>query len=675
MNIRSKISTILLLLPLAAPSLHGQELSPEAMQSLDEWRWGVLAYNDGLPAQSLLAMERAQSLNPSDPQIREWLGRSYWRSGLEDAALSTWNTLIQEEKASMFIQGKAENLYRRLSGEDEIPLDDTWIPFSSIIGGAEEGALFDRPASVRSLNDGTGSLIVSSYARGELIQFDANGSFIERFDGGVLGFDRPFDMLPLDDGRLLVSEFQADRIAVVSLKSFNRGLRIGAWGSSGRGDGELLGPQYMALSGDGNYVYISEWGNRRVSKWQLDGTFVLDFGDFSGPSGIVCYENRVYVADSLAGRIEVFDPSGNYLGSLVDRGLDEPEGLSIQGDSLLIADGARIHQVNLISGEMKITSDFGEGKHRITTVFPDENGNLALSDFDAGRIVLLTPLSTLYGGLNIRLDRVRADAFPDMVIDLTVKDYSGQPISGLNESNFRVSDADIAIDQPILDWSSSEDFSVSVVSIMDLSGRDQDVQAFFDGIDEVLTALKSGDEFALVTASDQPVLFEIPEGSGLEAVYNHLENPLLSREFHWDETLRLAAMQIVPDRKRKAVIAFVANRPNENSFDTYGLVESARLMANNGIVFYPVYINENARSGELDYIASETGGSPSFVFQAEGSRKIIETVRRSLIGRYTINWRTPRSSGFGRDFLPVSVEVVYLNKSGREESGTFAPLR
>ena len=51
-----------------------QEISFESMQALIEWRWGVVAYNDGLPGKSLLAMERANSLNPTDPKIKEWLG-------------------------------------------------------------------------------------------------------------------------------------------------------------------------------------------------------------------------------------------------------------------------------------------------------------------------------------------------------------------------------------------------------------------------------------------------------------------------------------------------------------------------------------------------------------------------------------------------------------------------
>jgi hypothetical protein len=57
------------------------------------------------------------------------------------------------------------------------------------------------------------------------------GTFVERYEGGVEGFDRPFDILTTGDGRLLVSEFQADRISVLSLGKFDRGYRLGDLGS------------------------------------------------------------------------------------------------------------------------------------------------------------------------------------------------------------------------------------------------------------------------------------------------------------------------------------------------------------------------------------------------------------------------------------------------------------
>jgi len=664
------ISSILMVNQITA-----QEISLEAVQALEEWRWGVISYNDGLPGKALLAMERAVTLNPTDSRIREWLGRAYWRSGMEDAALEIWDRLADEGLASNALQNRAEQLRRRLSGEEEIPVDDEWIPLVAFHGYEDNIRYFERPSSARSSGDGSGSLLVASYAGGEVVRIDANGTLEERYEGGLEGFDRPFDILPTGDGRLLVSEFQADRISVLSLFGYNRGYRIETWGKTGRNDGEFLGPQYMALSPGRDFVYISDWGNRRVSKWSLDGRYILSLSGFEGPAGIVCDGERVYVADSLKGSIDVFDPSGNYLGPLIEEGLSNPEGLSLLDGDLLISDGNEIKRVNLLSGELSVEASLGAGEHRITSAFIDENGNLAVSDFNANRIVLLTPLSTLYGGLDVTLDRVRGDAYPDIVVDVTVRDRRGHPISGLDASNFRVFDGELSLGQPEIDWSSSEDNSISIVAVTDLSGSTAEVESLVQGINDLSTVLNSADTLSLVGAGVKSSVHDVSPEKGLDELKQLMEESIGDRPVQWDTALRLAATRIAPDRNRKAVVAFVNRLPSSTAFDRYGLVETARLMANNGVAFYPVYSEPGVNSRELDYIAAQSGGEPSYMFRPEGSAAIVRDIRSKGIGRYTVVWNTPRTSGYGRTYLPVSLEVIYINKSGRDESGTFAPLQ
>lgn len=649
--------------------------SAETARALDEWRWGVLSYNDGKLGKALQAFERAISLNPADPTMREWLGKSYLRSGMERAALNQWDQLVNKNQASIVLQSKTEQLRHRISEGQEAP-DDDWISLTSFHGTEGDISFFERPLVARSSGDGSGSLLVTSYAGGDLVRIDANGNLVERFTGGLKGFDRPFDVLPIPGDRLILSEFQADRISVLSLAKYSRGNRIETWGESGKDRGQFLGPQYMALSQDKKFVYIGDWGNRRVSKWSLNGQHILslesgsDFGGFEGPSGIACVGERVYVADSLRGAVEAFDSSGNYLGVLIDQGLTAPEGLSIYKGDLLIADMNRIFRVNLLSGEMVEEAHLGAGKHRITSVTPDDNGNLAICDFDADRITLLTPLSTLYGGLEVTLDRVRGDAYPEMVVDMTVRDRLGQPISGLKAINFHVFDGETSVGIPELDWASSEDDSVSIVVVTDPSGTNEDVGIILEGVEDMARALGKGDTLSLIGAGQ--VLHEIAPGG--PSFSDLAGNAVGTRPIPWDKYLRLAASSLVPERRKKAIFAFINLPPGMRAFDRYGLYETARLMANNGIAFYPIYRDSSVSSSELDYIASQTGGHPSLIFRAEGSGALVEELRNTGVGRYTITWPTENTSEYGRKFLTVSVEVTYIKKSGRDESGTFAPL-
>jgi len=651
--------------------------SIEAPRALDEWRWGVLSYNDGKLGKALQAFEKAISLNPTDPTMREWLGKSYWRSGMEHAALNQWDQLVSKNQASIALQNRTEQLRHRMSEGQEAP-DDDWIPLTSFHGTEGDISFFERPLVARSSGDGSGSLLVTSYAGGDLVRIDANGSLVERFTGGLEGFDRPFDVLPIPGDRLILSEFQADRVSILSLAKYSRGNRIETWGESGGDRGQFLGPQYMALSQDRKFVYIGDWGNRRVSKWSLNGQHILsleggeNFEGFEGPSGIACLGEQVYVADSLKGTVEAFDSSGNYLGALIDGGLTAPEGLSVYKGDLLISDMNRVLRMNLLSSELVEEANLGAGKHRITSIIPDDNGNLAVCDFDANKITLLTPISTLYGGLEITLDRVRGDAYPEMAVDLTVRDKLGQPISGLKANNFHVFDGEISVGIPNLDWTSSEDDSVSVVAVTDLSGTNENVGTILEGVEDMARALERGDTFSLVGAGHNEALHEIVPGG--PSFSDLVGTAVGTRPIPWDSSLRLAALRLIPERRKKAILAFVNHPPGMSAFDRYGLYEIARLMANNGIAFYPVYRDSSISSSELDYIAAQTGGYASLVFRAEGSGALIDELRNTGVGRYTITWPTENISEYGRKFLAVSVEVTYTKKSGRDESGTFAPL-
>ncbi len=653
-----------------------QEISFESMQALIEWRWGVVAYNDGLPGKSLLAMERANSLNPTDPKIKEWLGWAYWKSGEESSALSIWDELIEKNEASLSLKDRADWLRRRIAGgESDSQANDEWISMETFQGGGGLVQDFKQPVAARSLRDNSGALIVTSYSGGELVQIDANGAFVEHYEGGIEGFIRPFDVLPLDDDRLLVSEFQANRLAIINLKGVARGYRVETWGDTGKGMNQFLGPQFMALSPDRQFFYVSDWGNRRVAKWSIDGTHILNLTGVQGPSGIACLDDMVYVADSLRARVDVFDSSGNYRGPLLTEGLDKPEGLSLYENFLLIADGANIMQVELDSGELSLKASLGDGIHRITSVFPDENGNLVVCDFDDNRVHLLVPLSSLYNGLEINLERVRADAFPNIFVDLTVKDRRGIPLTGLNETNFRVLDGEIPIGQPQIDWQSFKDSSVSIVAVVDSFGDATESRKLLRGIEDMNKALVTGDKLAFVEASEKPLLYEIQKEEGIKDFFRTIIAKAGPKQIQWDEALRLAANRIAADRIHKAIIAFVHTPPADTAFDTFGLVETARLMANNGIVFYPFYADPDIVSRELDYIAEETQGHSFFLFQPKGSGIAIDRLRQKRTGRYTISWESPHSGGFGRDYLPVSVEVIYYSKSGRAESGTFTPLQ
>jgi len=86
------------------------------------------------------------------------------------------------------------------------------------------------------------------------------------------------------------------------------------WGSQGSGDGQLNFPTGIAVDSSSGNVYVTDWGNHRIQKFDSNGKFLAKWGSqgtadgqFRGPQGVaVDSSGNVYVVDSENARIQVF---------------------------------------------------------------------------------------------------------------------------------------------------------------------------------------------------------------------------------------------------------------------------------------------------------------------------------------------------------------------------------
>jgi DNA-binding beta-propeller fold protein YncE len=145
------------------------------------------------------------------------------------------------------------------------------------------------------------------------------------------------------------------------------GLRpVRSWGALGRGRGEFIYPVGVAWDG-GSHVYVSEYGgNDRVQKFTLDGRFVLAFGaqgtgrgEFQRASGLAVMDGRVYVADAMNNRIQVFTDSGELVGALGEGRPGGPPSLHYPYD-IEPADGGALFVMEYGAGRVTALSPAGE---------------------------------------------------------------------------------------------------------------------------------------------------------------------------------------------------------------------------------------------------------------------------------------------------------------------------
>jgi hypothetical protein len=147
-----------------------------------------------------------------------------------------------------------------------------------------------------------------------------------------------------------------------------------------------------------------------------------------------------------------------------------------------------------------------------------------------------------------------------------------------------------------------------------------------------------------------------------------------SPRWRFDLGLRLAATDLLPGEKKRAVVFVSSGSLGELALEQYGLSELAAYLANNGIVFFAVIVGGNPAAAELQYLCSQTGGSVLPLYREEGIGKVIQGIATYPSGSYTLSYRSLLPTDFGRAYLPVEAEVYLMERSGRDGTGYFPPL-
>ncbi len=659
----------------------GEVRTAEEGFAAQEFRRGVQAFYRGSFNDAVMEFEKSLSYLPEDNLILDWLGKAYYRSGMEGVALQSWNRAADSGYGGLLLQNRIEIVRERRilseSADEQVRYSEAGV-FSGNFNG---NLVFSGPISV--LPNSNGTCWILSYGSNDLVLMDVNGTVLNRLTGPLNGFDRPIDIIRLSDGRLLVSESAGDRLSVFSEK----GKFLKYFGSKGRNVGQLVGPQYAAQDSRGN-IYVSDYGNSRISVFDNEGNGLFVFGNrkesnfegLKGPTGIAVVNDYVFVADEISGCIYQFDQAGNFVKKLCeDKTFNHPESLKVWGKYLIVCDSNKVVTVDTDSGSAYTNITTGNAPDRLTSAVPDVNGNILVTDVKSNEVYVMTKVSELVGGLFVQVDRLDASRFPEVRLDVKVENRYRNPIVGLKENNFYITedkrpvsklnflgasynsdyaDITIIIDRSKETYENSEQVDIAVQEIA------QSMSGFFGGKGTL----------RIVTAGKLPVLEYKGKADGAKKFSSEgLKNPV-SDSVSLDLAFRLAANDLVSSGLKKSIIIISAGKIGLSAFDKYSLTDTVSYLNNNDINCSSVMVTQKACDEELSFILQRTSGKEYYVFRPEGLSLVVKELLNIPTGIYSFSFVSAMNTNFGEAFLPIEVESYLMNRSGRDETGYFAPL-
>ena len=643
----------------------------------EEFRRGVQAYYRGAFNEAIVQFEKALSFMPDDSLILDWLGKSYYKSGLEGSALSYWQAARDNGYGGILLENKIEVVReRRVTGDSS----DKLMKLSeagSYPGFFNGNMIYSGPVSVLPNNDGTFWFVC--YNSNNLLMMNQNGFVVERITGPLNGFDRPTDIIRMKDGRLLVCESAGNRISVLNEK----GRFIKYIGQKGRDNGGIIGPQYLATDSL-ERIFVTDFGNRRVCVFDSDGNPLFYFGGktsyfdgLKGPTGIYILDESVFVADSIAGCIYEFDRAGNYIRELVEKKtFKKPEAIKFWNGSLVLCDQNKIYAVDPQTGALFEYVHTGNAPSRVTTAAPDINENLIVTDFTANEVYVMSKLSELVGGLFVQIEQIDSSKFPEITLEVKVENRHRQPVVGLMEQNFLITENKQPVQNLKFIGSASNNTQADITIVIDRSkGSILHKTEIETAVKEVAANMNNQGVLRIVSASKIPVTEYVGSPSLVRNFsLDALKNPL-SDTVCVDLALRLASNDLINADKKRAIIFISGGSSDAISFENYNLSELTAYMCNNSIQFCDIQTSRDAVSSQIDYICRNTNGRSYYVYRDQGLSEVVSNIIQTPQGVYQLKFVSSMMTNLGDKYLPVETEVYLLNRSGRDETGYFAPLQ
>lgn len=602
---------------------------------------------------------------------RDYLARAYKLAGFAESALKEWEALSDIAPENPAIASKIENL--RFQG---VPRDregdfSEYVPHATYRSADYPRHRFTRPVDI-AVDNGK-NIYITSFGDGTLVKLDANGKAV--FSTAISLNSRLFG-IDYRGGRLAVSDFKKDCVYVITTS----GKMISAFGETGSGEGHFHGPEGLCFGPRGE-LYVVDSGNHRVQKFDANGRFILEFGkrgayegELSKPTDVAIIGERVYVTDTGNGRIAVFDDSGNFVSNISLEDASSPRGIAVKGDILMVSDeGSGLLLFDPATGAAVPFDSLakGEGVSRLMASVTDRDGYLYCLDYGRSAVALYAPVQRTYSNVSVEITSVDLKSFPVVAFYVNVRNREGNPLYGLDASNFLVTEDGAPITNLYTDYLKRLLPSASISLLVDRSETAAKLHNDYPwAADFILTKMRKNDSIKVTN-------FHGDTWAGSDFDWSRRRTIRALKKHNYGNGKNLgkalygAVGDLIPRLNRRGVVLFTDGKVDEDSFRTYTVENVIGYARSHYIPIYIISFREP--DPVLGEIASATGGALYRPRQVDGMKSIYGKIKNSEEYRYVLVYPTFKLPAFRGWWSDVRIEVEHRGQKGVEWCGYFMP--
>lgn len=268
-----------------------------------------------------------------------------------------------------------------------------------LMGGEDEKIVLKRPQS--GMVDAEGRVYVTDVANHAVFVFDQTAGKLLVWDRAQESkrFVTPIGIALGAGGQILVADAELGRV----FRLDRDGKPLGSFGQ-----GLLIRPTGLARDAQRGRVYVSDTHAHDIKVFDDDGRWLESIGhrgdgdgdgDLNFPTHLAFAGDKLYVTDGMNARVQIYDPRGKVIGTIGRRGLiignfTRPKGVTVDASGNIYVVESFYDNLLVFNSEGSFLMPIGGTGKEVgqfylpAGVWSDQGGRIYVADMFNGRIVI-----------------------------------------------------------------------------------------------------------------------------------------------------------------------------------------------------------------------------------------------------------------------------------------------